>query len=102
VVDESDEVVAYRASDLVKQEEMEEKLKSGWEWMKRNPEHSKLQSFWERWELLNQEYMDLFDVVRKEGLSLPPPSPWIEELRTQLTLGGIADVEPKPKERLQS
>jgi hypothetical protein len=33
------------------------KLESGWEWMKNNPNHPGLQSFWERWEAANPQYM---------------------------------------------
>jgi len=82
------------------------KLIAGWEWMKRNPHHPELDDFF------NDRFMPLLAIydasfgmdfgedaavaqlLKMEG-PLPEPSPWIEELRTQLRLTG-ADVEPAP------
>lgn len=74
---------------------LREKLESGWDWIKANPTHPDIQSFFERWESLNQEYMTAYVPDRPLPITLPAPSPWIEELREQLTLGGVADVEPR-------
>lgn len=94
---------------------MREKLEQGWEWMKRCRDDDRRNAFF------NDKFMPLLTVyevrfenggrmdaeqavqklLKKEGDLLPQPSPWIEELREQLTLGGIADVDPAPKRRLQ-
>jgi hypothetical protein len=85
---------------------MKLKLITGWEWMKRNPTHPELDDFF------NDRFMPLLAIydasfgedageeaavaqlLRMEK-KLPEPSPWVEELRAQLTLLG-ADVDPAP------
>jgi hypothetical protein len=83
------------------EQELQDKLIAGWEWLKRAPDGDEKNDFYDRWLVKLGEYTESFGFIgakRLEG-KLPKESPWIEELREQLTLGGTADVERKRIDR---
>jgi hypothetical protein len=98
-----------KSSDLLR--EIQTKLEAGWEWMKRCPNDDRRNDFFnDKWLPMLVVYEAASEgmtekqaaqrLVKKER-KLPEPSPWIEELREQLIMGGIADVEERPKGRVQ-
>jgi hypothetical protein len=91
--------------------DMQAKLEQGWGWMKRCPDDDRRNAFYnDKWLPMMAVYEARYEgggeteakdrLIKKER-KLPEPSPWIEELREQLILGGIADVEQRPKGRVQ-
>jgi hypothetical protein len=96
---------------VVESQAMREKLEAGWEWMKRCPDDDRRNAFLDdKWRPMMAVYearyegggeVEAKDRLIKKERKLPNPSPWIEELREQLIMGGIADVEQRPKGRVQ-
>jgi hypothetical protein len=80
---------------------LQEKLIRGWDWLKSAPDGDEKNAFYDRWLEKLGEYTASFGFIGAKRLEekLPEPSPWIEELREQLILGGTADVERKAIDR---
>jgi hypothetical protein len=78
---------------------LHDKLEAGWDWMLRAPDGDEKNAFFDRWLDAKDEYERTFGFEKKPEITLPSPSPWIEEVREQLILGGTADVERKRIDR---
>jgi hypothetical protein len=94
---------------MMTEQELEEKLILGWDWMKRTTDDDARNDFYtDKWMPLLALYTSVCggnfserDAVRRllsMERPLPEPSPHIEELREQLALIG-ADVERRPIDR---
>lgn len=77
------------------------KLIEGWEWMMRNPSHSRLNDFY------NGKWMPVLMEFRQKAMEVDRSIPrsrmkFADHFREQLALSGMMDTPEGPKERLQS
>jgi hypothetical protein len=95
------------------EQELQDKLIAGWDWMKLTTDDDKRNDFYnDKWMPLlalytsacsgNFSEQDAVKRLLNMEKPLPEPSAHIEQLREQLILGGTADVERKPGDRLKA
>jgi hypothetical protein len=98
--------------DEMDEQAIQDKLIVGYDWMKLTTDDDKRNDFYnDKWMPLLALYTSVCgggfseqDAVRRlltMEKPLPEPSPHIEELREQLLLGGIADVERTPYRKVE-